>query len=127
MAPRKDPEETLTVLLRSGLTYVKELLRKTGINEKTLHRNLAKLKKGKTLKRKWETQKKIRSSNRASLTQIARAHPEYSAKDLRNELQERRDVNVCTRTVQRSLSDSGYTKKKANKILDLTIVQNVGC
>ncbi len=107
MAPRNDPEETLTALLHSGLTYVKELLRKTGMNAKTLFRNLAKIKKGKT--------------------QTARAHPEYSAKDLGNKLQERRDVNVCTRTVQRSLSDSRYTKKKPNKIPDLTIDQNVGC
>ncbi len=52
MAPRKDPKETLTVLFHSGLTDVKELLSKTGMNEKTLYRNLAKLKKSKMLKRK---------------------------------------------------------------------------
>ncbi len=103
MAPRKDPKETLTFVFHSGLTDVKELLSKTGLNEKKLYRNLAKLKKGKT------------RSNHASLTQAARAHPEYSAKDLRNELQERRDFKLCTHTVQRSLSVSGYTKKSQTK------------
>ncbi len=61
----KTPKETLTVLFHSGLTDVKELLSKTGMNEKTLYRNLAKLKKGKTLKRKKGSgrPKKTRSSN----------------------------------------------------------------
>ena len=55
--------------------------------------------------------KKFRGSNRAFLTQTARAHPEYSANDLRNELQERREADVRARTVQLTgiLSDSGYT------------------
>ena len=120
MASRKDPKGTLIVLFRSAITHVKKLLRETG---RTLY------KKGKTLKRKKGSgrPKKIRSLNRESVTQTARVHPDYRAKDLRNELQGRLDVIACARTVQHSLSDSRYTKKKPNQIPDLTIAQNVGC
>ncbi len=52
LAPPKDPKEILTVLFHCGVTNFKDLLRKTGMNEKTLYRNLAKLKRGKTIKRK---------------------------------------------------------------------------
>ena len=73
-APRKDPREILTALFHSGPTDVNEFLRKTGMNEKTLHKNLAKLKKGKTLKRKKRSgrPKRFRSSNRASHANCSR-------------------------------------------------------
>ena len=89
------------------------------------NRNLTKLREGQTLERRPESgrPKTFWGDNKRSLTLLARNNPEFSAKDLKKAVAYKGGPSASIRTVQRSLRDSGYTKKRAKKDSDLTVSQ----
>ena len=91
----------------------------TDIHPRTLYQNLTKLREGQTLERRPGSgrPKTFWGENKRSLTLLARNNPEFSAKDLKQAVASEGGPSASIRTIQRSLRDSGYTKKRAKKTL----------
>ena len=61
--------------------------------------------------------------DKRSLTLLARNNLKFSAKDLKQAVASKGGPSASIRTIQRSLRDSGYMKKRARKDPDLTVSQ----
>ena len=89
----------------------------TDTHPKTLYWNLTKVREGQTLelgtgsgrpKTFWGDNKRFR-------TLLARNNPEFSAKSLKQVVASKGGPSASIRTIQRSLRDCGYTKKRAKR------------
>ena len=113
----------LLLLYDMGVRDFNELQIMTDIPPRSLYRNLTKLREGQTLERRpGSGRPKTFWGDKRSLTLLARNNPEFSAKDLKQAVASKGGPSASIRTIQRSLRDSGYTKK-SKKDPDLTVSQ----
>ena len=114
MSKQKKNNKLLS-LYDMGVRDFNELQIMTDIQPRTLYRNLKKLREGQTLERRHGSgrPKTFWGDNKRSLIRLARNIPEFSAKDLEQAVTSKGGPSASIRTIQRSLRDSGYTKKRA--------------
>ena len=121
---KEEKNNRLLLLYDMGVRDFNELQIMTRIHPKTLYRNLTKLREGQTLERRPGSgrPKTFWGDNKRSLTLLARNNPEFSEKDPKQAVASKGGPSASIRTIQRSLRDSGYTKK-SKKDPDLTVSQ----
>ena len=122
---KQEKNNRLLLLYDMGVRDFNELQIMTDIHLRTLYRSLAKLRQGQTFERMpgGGRPKTFRGDNKRSLTLLARNNPEFSAKDLKQAVASKGGPSASIRTIQRSLRDSGFTKKRAKQDPDLTVSQ----
>ena len=116
---KQEKNNKLLLLYDMGVRDFNELQIMTDIHPRTLYRNLTKLREGQILERRPGSgrPKTFWGDNKRSLTLMARNNPEFSAKDLKQAVASKGGRSASIRTIQRSLQDSGDTKKRAKKTL----------
>ena len=116
---KQEKNNELLLLYDMGVRDFNELQIRTDIHPNTLYLNLTKLREGQTLERRPGSgrPKPFWGDNKRSLALFARTNPEFSAKDLKQAVASKRGSSASIRTIQKSLRDSGYTKKRPKKTL----------
>ena len=118
---KQEKNNKLLLLYIMGVRDFNELQIMTDIHPRTLYRNLTKLREGQTLDLRPGSgrPKTFWGDNKKSLTLLPRNNPEFSAKDLKQAIASKGGPSVSIRTIQRSLRDSGYTKKSKKTLISL--------
>ena len=119
---KREKNNKLLLLYDMGVRDFNELQIMTDIHPRTLYRNLTKLREGQTLERRtgMRRPKTFWGDNKRCFTLLARNNPEFLAKDLKQAVASKGGPRASIRPIQKSLRDSGYTKKRA-KNPDLTV------